>query len=224
LKTNQPFIIKGAENISNQNLLNCFQQIYSLLSTTESISISIKNVFIYQYLSKILNNKSLSFICDEVEATQESNFFILSSTCFNELNEEIETKINNFEIILKDKLSIKCNIILGSLISDKIRKLIGKSNFIDFSTFEYPSIIAVFFSVFKGKVISLEHFNVQFLFETILFVEIEILKDFFPFSIENLSSFSKSIVKQILSLSFIHLTNENQIFEFILKQIKSDQT
>jgi hypothetical protein len=111
-------------------------KIYSLLSNTESLSISIKNVLVYKYLSKILNNQSSLSICKEVELSQNSKLFILSSTCLSEVDEEISTKINNFQILLKNNIIIKCNNIFGSLISVKIAKLIEKSNFINFSLFK----------------------------------------------------------------------------------------
>jgi hypothetical protein len=101
---------------------------------------------------------------------------------------------------------------------------LGKSNSIDFSSFEHPEIITELFSVFKGKIISLEKFHQEFLISTILFVEIEPLKDFISFSFEDFSSFSTSTIKQIFSSPFLHLINENQLFEFVLNQIKLDQT
>jgi hypothetical protein len=75
-------------------------------------------VIIYKYLTKILNSTQLSLTCAEVESLHGTKKFILKSIFFRDLNKEIESKINNFEIHLKDGFIIKCNDILGSLLSN----------------------------------------------------------------------------------------------------------
>jgi hypothetical protein len=225
LKTKQPFIIEETQNISKQDLLTCFQQLYSLLSLSQSICISSENVIFYQYLSKILDNSQLSLICDRVKSSNESTFFLLSSICFGSLDEEIQSKINNFEIILREEKVIKCNNILSSLISNKIAKIIGNSHIIDFSSFKYPYIIIELFSVLKGKIVLLDNIDQELLIETILFlnIEAEMLKDFICFSIQDLSLFKQSQIEQIISSNFFHLINETALFEYIFNEIEGNR-
>jgi hypothetical protein len=222
-KTNQPFTIDESEGISNHELLYCFEKIYSLLSKKESIEVSIENFIVYQYLSKIIKNQSLLLVCDEVESTKKSKLFILSSTCFLNLTKEIDLQINNFEIILKDEVVIKCNDILGSLLSARIEQVFGKLNSVDFSSYEHTETILELFSVLKRNIISIEKFNQELLISTILFVEITLLKNLINFSFEEFTSFSKSTKKQILSSSFLQFTNENELFKFVSGQINLDQ-
>jgi hypothetical protein len=160
-------------------------------------------VRIYKYLAQILNNNELFLTCDEVESLHQTKLFILKSTVFSDLSQEIESKINIFEIHLKDGFIIKCNDILGSLLSNRILKIIRKSNFIDFSSFEYSSIIIELFSILKGTTILLNNLNQQLLIDTIFYLEMEVemLKDFIHFSIQDLTLLSDSMFKQF----FIHL-------------------
>jgi hypothetical protein len=156
---------------------------------------------------------------------QESKHFILSSTCFDELNQEIESTINNFKIILQDGITIECNHTLRSLISNKIMKIIRKSNFIDFSSFEYPKMVIELFSVLKGKVSLFEGFNHKLLIETSLFVEVEVemLKNIIQISLQDISLFLSIKFREILSSPFIYLNNETELFQLILDQIQEDR-
>jgi hypothetical protein len=222
LKNNQPFIIRKTEDISQQSLINCFEQLYSLLSSSSSLFMSNENVRIYQYLAKVLNNNELSLICDEVESLHQTKEFILKSTFFKDLNQEIESKINNFEIHLKNSFKIKCNDILASLLSNQIMKIFGKSNFIDFSSFEYPSIIIDLFSILKGTTILLNNLNLQNLIETIFYLEMEdeIFQDFIHFSIKDLTLLSESMLNKVLHSPFLQLFNESELFQYILTKFE----
>jgi hypothetical protein len=97
-------------------------------------------------------------------------------------------------------------------------KIIKKSNFIDFSSFERPSIIVELFSVLKGTTIFLNNFNHQFLIDTMFYLEkeVEMLKDFIHFSIQDLTLLSESMLKTVLQSPLLHLTNESELFQYIL--------
>jgi hypothetical protein len=127
----------------------------------ESISISLENAIIYEFLSNILQNQALFLVCNKTEITGETKNFTLSSICFNQINDNIQSIINNFQIILKGNQIIECNNILGSLISSKIDQLIGKENFIDFSLFEYPDLIIKFFQFWREMLFPLNNLTMK---------------------------------------------------------------
>jgi hypothetical protein len=93
LQTNRPFIIDGVQLIDNQDLLNCFSLLYSLLSSSESISISLQNVTVYKYFSNILQNQTLSLVCDEVELIEKRNFLGYHQFVLTNLMMKFKTKL-----------------------------------------------------------------------------------------------------------------------------------
>jgi hypothetical protein len=58
--------------------------------------------------------------------------------------------------------------------------------------------------------------------ETILFLETEAFNDLIQFSIQDISSLPIFKLEQFLSSRFLSLTNENELFEYILQLIKED--
>jgi hypothetical protein len=101
--------------------------------------------------------------------------------------------------------------------------IIGKSDFIDFSSFENPETIIYFFSIFNGSILDLDKIPKSLLFKTILFLDIEQLKPIVNLSSENMLSYSLEEIHQIFSSSFLHMENENEIFQTFFKLIEKDK-
>jgi hypothetical protein len=103
-------------------------------------------------------------------------------------------------------------------------------DFIDFLTYRFPEIIPIFFDILLGNKILINESTLDQIYDTISFLEfssISILSFFqnssFSFIFKSVSQLSTLPIKsneEIIFSHFLHLRNENQIFEFIQNQVK----
>jgi hypothetical protein len=143
--------------------------------------------------------------------------------------------MNDFRILLNND-EIKCNHIFASLISNKILNQIKEHpnlDFIDFSHYRFPVFIKMFFGILKGNKIEINEHNLEHIYDTMHFLEFssDSIKSFFQNS--SLSFISNDIsqipsipiysIDNILSSHFLHLRNENQLFEFVQNLIKENR-
>jgi hypothetical protein len=227
VESNQSFIINARNDISEKQLLSCFSELTTLFSKRELIEVSLGNVLIYQYLSEVLENINLWNICQNVQSSGQANSFFLTSEQFYQIPEQIFSSMNDFRILVNQDV-IECNHIFASLISNKIfnqKQRHPENNFIDFSHHEFPQMIQKFFSVLKGKRIQINEPNWQPILNMINFLECDsvsvqkiIQRSPFNFVSNVISSLFRlkiDFIQAILGSNFLHLKDENQLFEFV---------
>jgi hypothetical protein len=173
LETQESFNIIAPPNISENLLLSCFQELFSLLSTKSKIKIYPNNMSSFLHLSKIFEISSLYIICQNVISSGEPQSFFLSSETFHRIPKDIFGSLNDFRILLND-CNIECNRIFASLISNKIFTHIVKypdDDLIDFSSASDPEMIRNFFNLMRGKSIWMNETNKEQISNVISFLE-----------------------------------------------------
>jgi hypothetical protein len=151
MRTKMSFCLTSSPNFPDERVISCFHEIFLLFSTSNEIQINLKNAFLFQYLANVFNNSTLLTICETVIQTTQSQIFFLTSDSFSLLTNDILDSINNFNAILPAG-AIKCNSIFASLISHRIFRQVSqssKTDFIDFSDYQFPEIIKSFFNILK---------------------------------------------------------------------------
>jgi hypothetical protein len=235
LESHHSFNISAPSNISEDLIISCFENIFYLFSRTSEIQISQNNVIPFLYLSEEFKNSNLFSLCEEVKSSGESQSFFLTSKAFHQISKDILHSLNDFGILLND-CKIECNPIFASLISNKIFHQIGNSPnnaLIDLSVYPYSEIIKILFGILQGNVIEINESNMEQVLEAIYFLEFDSLSvhnilNNFPFNfvlndISSLHCLSNYLIQKIISSSFLHLQNENRLFEFIGSLIKENR-
>jgi hypothetical protein len=151
LESNQVFNVLCPLDISEEFLVPCFQEIFSLLSTSEAIKISQNNVLGFQYLSIIFENSALFSTCENVLSSDNPQTFFFISQHFASIPQNLFDSLNDFRITLNN-YEIRCNRIFASLISNKILNQIKehtKLDFIDFSNYRFPKTLKCFLTFSK---------------------------------------------------------------------------
>jgi hypothetical protein len=169
------------------------------------IEISIENVDIFHYISKIIHNTFLEDCCHLVTSTH-SQFFFFTSEHFRD-NSSLEL-INDFKIKTKIK-SLELNSKYSSLISRKILNTIQlKHNHreIDFSIFEEANILIAFFNLLKGIPFDLSQFNLNLVLKATDFLQF----DFFQIETKLSLHYNQLIYHQILSNNALTFSNYQQ--------------
>jgi hypothetical protein len=160
-ETQESFNISIPPNISENSLISCFQELFSLFSSRSEIKISPNNVDPFLYLSKIFENSSLYVICQNVLASKIAQPFFLSSESFHHISKDIFHLLNDFRILFSD-CYFECNKIFASLISNKIfthSVKFPKDDFIDFSNSSDPEVAKKFLKIIRGKSIGMNELN-----------------------------------------------------------------
>jgi hypothetical protein len=153
LGTNNPFSLMSPLNLSNQQLISSFYEIYLLFPSSHEIQINHSDVQYFQYLAEKFKMLYLLSIYQNGIQTNQSQTFFFSSKAFTALPKHHIESLNNIQIILGSE-TIDCNFIFASLISHKISKHICRVkslNFIDFSDYHSPQTIKLFFEILKGN-------------------------------------------------------------------------
>lgn len=105
----------------------------------------------------------------------------------------------------------------------------SNSDFIDLCNFDFPEIVQIFFDMLNGGVIEIHQYNLQQILDTIYFLEFDsisinnIAQNSLNLDITQLISFPLNSIEEILSSNLIHITNENQIIQFILDNFHEKQ-
>jgi hypothetical protein len=197
--------------------------------------ISQNNAFEFQYLSKVFENSALFSICQDVLISGNSGSFFLNSEQFAQIPENLFDSMNDFRILLIND-EIKCNHVFASLISNKILKQTQEHpniDFINFSDHRFPECIQIFFNILKGNRIEINEINLNQIYDTIHFLEFssESIQSFFQNSslsfvsndIIQISALPIDSIERIISSHFLHLQSENQLFEFVQRQIQENR-
>jgi hypothetical protein len=229
------FDLIGDFHFFEDQLISCFSEIFSLFSISSEIQISPSDVLIFQYFSEKFQNPVLFSVCQSVIDSGESHPFYLTSEIFSEIPANILNLLNNFFIQL-DNETILCNDIYSTLISNKIFKHLltdRTSNMIDFSHFQFPEIILSFFGILKGNKIEINEGNMKQMIYIIHFLEFDSysLHSIFQNSIFNLDrinissflDFKIDLLQSIISFPYLHLKEENQLFEIIYQKIQENR-
>jgi hypothetical protein len=174
-QTQKAFQIESNESFSSNDLINFFLQLSSLFENKTEIDIDIHNKFVFQYLSKILQNKSLELICSRISVDSPQIFF-LNSKLFYEIPSCTLAPIDNFSIQLKNS-TIQCNKIFASLISSMIFLLLKEDisiKEINFSHVDDHLLVPVF-DLFKVLSFNIHQFSLDVLNQLIDFLQFDSL-------------------------------------------------
>jgi hypothetical protein len=231
----QSYHISVPPNISEDLLVSCFDNLFSLFFEKSEIFISQNTTSAFQYLSQVLENQSLFSICEIVKSSDIPQQFFLTSESFGQIPRSILDSLNDFTILLNG-IEINCNIIFASLISHKILNQIKhskSSSFIDFSYYPNSAIIQILFSILQGYIIKIDASNIDQISDALYFLEfnsisIDTFIEQFSFNfasndLSSLISLSKDSIQKIITSYFLHIKNENQLFEFIMNLIKENR-
>jgi hypothetical protein len=227
--------LSSSVNVSDDQLISSFNEIFLLFSTSNEFQVNATNVHLFQYLAEKLNNSNLLTICQNVIETNQSQLFFLTSDSFSFLSDDIFHSLNNFKILLQTE-TIDRNSTFASLISNRISKQISKINrpdFIDFSNYQSPRYIQLFFNIFKGSTFQIDENNLEGVLNVIYFLEmdtisIQSLISNFPFNFASndimpIFFLPVDSIQTIISSPHLHLKNEKQLFELILKLIQDQR-
>lgn len=246
IKSSFPFVVQLPTHIESENsLIDCFFELYSLLTSSNQIEINIQNVIVYKFFSEVLQNKPLELACSNVTSSQSSYFF-LSSEHFLFLPSNNIVSFYDLRIQFTSEISIKCNSVFARIISKKIDSIFrnsGDINFIDFSNLDFSHILVSIFDLFKGYPIYLNQFPHNELLNAINFLQFDSLSSFLTlysfdcpnslssFAAQNFSQFSDqyyhfpfNTIEEILLSAQLRLKNENQLFDFIFRKIQEEPT
>jgi hypothetical protein len=236
LQTKQSFNISALPNISGDLIILDFEEIFLLFSNKSEILISKNTIIAFQYLSEVLENSVLFSICQNVLLSGDSQAFFFTSELFAQIPKDILNSIQNFRIHFNN-CDIECNSFFASLISNKILNQIENSSncaLIYFSDYSSLELIHTFFGILQGKVIEINESNVKEVSDTLSFLEFDshsiqnIVKhlsfDFFSNDISSLHSLSIDSIQTVISSYFLHIKNEDQLFEFIKNLIKENRS
>lgn len=214
-------------------MISSFNQIFLLFSQIQEIDITFTNVFVFQYLAEVLENSTLYSICQIVKSTKTNQSFFFSSEQFAQIPTNIFRSLFDFQIFLPNNITIECNHIFASLISNKIFNQIQNHStleFIDFSSSIDPEVLLDFFEILEGNVIKINQNNIQEIINTISFLEFNSLSielffsNFFHHDKPNDLNLSIESIQKILSFNFIHLGDENQLFRYIMEEIQKNRS
>jgi hypothetical protein len=225
--------------INQYELVNCFNRLYLLFISDDSIQIDFRNVVIYKYLATKLQNRSLEIVCDSVSISQTNQFF-LSSKHFKEIGVDKLHLLNNLQIRLKGNEMICCNSFYASMISKTIyQKLISQNvKVIDFSNFGKGFVLKSIFDLLKGKSFKISKFQSEDIYQSIQFLQFLSLSsymsnkfdsqgiafNFYKMSSYSLLDLSPDSIKYVISSNYLHLKNECQLFDFIYRKIEKDRS
>jgi hypothetical protein len=235
LETHHAFHVLCPHDISEELIISCFRDIFSLFSKSEEFLISQNNAFIFRYLSEVFENLVLFSICQDVLMHGHPQLFFLNSELFAQIPRNLFDSLNDFRILLNNE-EIKYNHVFASLISNRILSQIKEHpnlDFIDFSHYQFPEFINIFFGILKRNRIEINESNFEQIYDAIHFLEFssDSIKSFFQNSslsfisndISQISSVPIYSIESIISSYFLRLRTENQLFEFVQQQIQENR-
>jgi hypothetical protein len=235
IENKQPFCLMSSDDFSDSQFISCFNEIFFLFSTSNEIQIDSTNVLPFQHLAHKFNNSILLSNCNKFIQTNQTQTFFLSPESFSLIPIDILNSLNNFKIILSTE-AIDCNFLFASLISNKISRQISTDKIfdcIDFSSHQFPEMIKLFFNILQGTIIQVDENNVVQILKTIDYLETDILsvQNFLKNHSSNFASANImaifflpiECIRTLFSFPYLHLKNEDQLFELILNKIQDQR-
>jgi hypothetical protein len=217
-----PFEIVIPSHLSSEQVPQCFLYIYNLFSESTQIKITYSELFIYEFLSEKLDNRSLSSSCNDVSPTCFTTFR-LSFLRFKEIPAKTLNSMNDFTLFV-NQTSFSCISAYASCISDLIFKQVQLNNqnsAIKFSVSnELVFLLKQVLNLLRGNSIKIPESEINQMIEVSNILHFDNIKKFIFKQLPAPQSFEESIkfIKQ--STQFAYQKHLNQAISIVVKQFK----
>jgi hypothetical protein len=147
-------------NFGKNDLITCFKSIDSLFRSETEIILEENNLCAFEYLSKILDKRSLSKAC-KISQPNISPIFKLSSKHFQFLYESDIVRLNDFKLIVNGK-SFGINFSLFCCVSDKLQTMNRQEQELSLTIpDQYLPCFLAFLDIFKGLPFYFENYPLE---------------------------------------------------------------
>jgi hypothetical protein len=198
------------------DLISCFKAIDSLYRIETEVILKEKNLYIFEYLSRFLDKRTLLKACKDAHSNV-SSIFRLSSDHFQFLYENDLLKLNDFKLIVNGK-TFDINFLLLCCVSDKLQAICTQEEELNFTIpKEYLPCFISFLDIFTGLPFYFEDYSLESVSYLIHLFGISSLSQFIcknlaspqnvQEAIEFLSDRSCELYSQIFEQSFSILVN-----------------